>query len=325
MALETGTYIADLVVTNPVSSDGLSQGDDHLRLIKSVLKATLPNWTSAALNSTQAAIDAAVALVGGVGVLPFALGSAAAPSIVPTGDTDTGIYSPGADQVAIAVGGAQAVAVNADLSVSLAGAASVAGALSVTGNTTVTGAFNAAGNAFAASLGFVGEVRMWAGSGDPNSYWLLCDGRAVSRTTYAVLFSTVGTTFGTGDGTTTFNLPNTAERVIVGKAATASLITQYDPTVIGHTFGEGNHALVTGELAAHTHSITDPGHIHNLPGLGATQAGANGGGYTAISQGGTGTTASATTGITATNSNGSGTAHNNVQPSLVLNYIIKVL
>ena len=53
----------------------------------------------------------------------------------------------------------------------------------------------------------VGEVRLWATSTPPRG-WLACDGTAVSRTTYATLFGVVGTTFGTGDGSTTFNLPS---------------------------------------------------------------------------------------------------------------------
>jgi microcystin-dependent protein len=59
--LETATFIPDLVVTNPAHTDGLSQADSHLRLLKSTLKSTFPNFTDVALNSTQAQIDAAVA------------------------------------------------------------------------------------------------------------------------------------------------------------------------------------------------------------------------------------------------------------------------
>ena len=58
MPLETGTYITDLVVTNPVHTDGMNNDDGHARLIKATLKNTFVNFTSAALNSTQAAIDA---------------------------------------------------------------------------------------------------------------------------------------------------------------------------------------------------------------------------------------------------------------------------
>ena len=56
MALETGTYISDLTVTNPTSSDAKSQGDDHLRLLKSTIKATFPN-VSGAVTPTHAELN----------------------------------------------------------------------------------------------------------------------------------------------------------------------------------------------------------------------------------------------------------------------------
>ena len=63
MPLETASYISDLVASNPASSDPLSNADDHMRLIKLALKNTFPNFTAAALNSTQAQIDAVAALL----------------------------------------------------------------------------------------------------------------------------------------------------------------------------------------------------------------------------------------------------------------------
>ena len=60
-----------------------------------------------------------------------------------------------------------------------------------------------------------GMMSLWGGATAPAD-WLLCDGTAYSRTTYANLFSAIGTTFGTGDGTTTFNVPNTAGRTVRG-------------------------------------------------------------------------------------------------------------
>lgn len=61
----------------------------------------------------------------------------------------------------------------------------------------------------------VGSISLFAGSTAPNG-WLICDGSAVSRTTYADLFSVIGTTYGTGDGSTTFNIPNLKGKVPVG-------------------------------------------------------------------------------------------------------------
>jgi microcystin-dependent protein len=67
MPLETATYLSELVTTNPANSDGLNQADDHMRLIKSAVKATFPNFTAAALSATQAELDAvADLLVSGV-------------------------------------------------------------------------------------------------------------------------------------------------------------------------------------------------------------------------------------------------------------------
>ena len=66
-----------------------------------------------------------------------------------------------------------------------------------------------------------GMMAPFAGSSAPAG-WLLCDGSAVSRTTYAALFATVGTTWGAGDGSTTFNIPNMLGRVPVGAGAAGS-------------------------------------------------------------------------------------------------------
>jgi microcystin-dependent protein len=181
--------------------------------------------------------------------------------------------------------------------------------------------------AFATPPGF---INLWGGSGDPaGGYWMVCDGRAISRTAYPALFATIGTIYGVGDGVTTFNIPNCQERVIVGLSAAQSLIPQYNATLLGQTFGEGQHTLTTAELAVHDHTITDPGHMHALTGS-PIVAPPNSGGTAQEFGGATGAAgtnlavSSAMTGITATNNAGSGTAHNNVQPSLVMNYIIRV-
>lgn len=168
----------------------------------------------------------------------------------------------------------------------------------------------------------VGTIKMYAGGGDPSGgIFLLCDGRAISRTTYATLFGIVGTAYGVGDGTTTFNIPNFKERVPVGATSSASLIPQYDATVLGHTFGEGEHTLVSGEMPSHSHSVTDPEHSHVL---GAGTGAPNGGSFTAVQATGSGPSSqSAATGISIQNAGGGG-AHNIVQPSIVVNFIIRV-
>lgn len=98
----------------------------------------------------------------------------------------------------------------------------------------------------------VGMVFDYAGGTVPNRY-LACDGSAVSRITYKALFERIGTTWGIGDGSTTFNLPPAQGRASYGvDAGTVG--------VLGTTFGSYDH---THSVGAHTHSISsDGGHAH---------------------------------------------------------------
>lgn len=74
----------------------------------------------------------------------------------------------------------------------------------------------------------LGVVLPFAGATAPNSLYLICDGTAVSRTTYAELFALIGTTYGAGDGSTTFNLPDMRGRAAVGKGTHADVDTLAD-------------------------------------------------------------------------------------------------
>jgi microcystin-dependent protein len=178
------------------------------------------------------------------------------------------------------------------------------------------------------SLGITGGVIAYAGSSAPAG-WLLCAGQAVSRTTFADLFAVTGTTYGVGDGSTTFNLPDLRGRVPAGKddmnGSAANRITNaiagFIGTVLGAFGGDQNMHQHT-----HTATVTDPGHTHG-PGNLLTMNGAgvpqNFGGGTRTLFEFTAGTSSATTGITVGNANaGTGTSQN-VQPTLILNYIIK--
>ena len=108
MALETGTYISDLVATNPTSTDPKSEGDNHLRLIKSFVKATFPNVTGA-VTKTHTQLNNTLDKTGDTmtGPLAQAAGTAALPSYTFSGDTNTGIYSPGADILAWSTAGSE--------------------------------------------------------------------------------------------------------------------------------------------------------------------------------------------------------------------------
>lgn len=147
-----------------------------------------------------------------------------------------------------------------------------------------------------------GQITQFAGATAPSGY-LLCDGAGYSRTTYARLFGICSTAFGAGDGSTTFNVPNLKGRVPVGVDS-----SQTEFQTIGTLGGEKAHLLNIAEIPSHNHGF----------GAGAAFANyvASGGGSGLAA--GTNITTSPTTGYT-----GGGAAHNNLQPYLSLNHIIK--
>lgn len=182
-----------------------------------------------------------------------------------------------------------------------------------------------------------GSLMPYAGVAAPSG-WLLCAGQAVSRTTYADLFTVLSTTYGSGDGSTTFNLPDLRGRAIFGRddmdGTAANRITNAVSGITGTTLGAagGDQSLAThthtASQASHTHSVTDPGHVHTLPGNTVTNGPGFSGG-TSFGYAGS-TTNSSATGITLVSAtpaitvdNFSGGSSANVPPAIILNYIIK--
>ncbi len=154
-----------------------------------------------------------------------------------------------------------------------------------------------------------GMIQPHAGAAAPAGF-LFCDGSAVSRATYAALFVAIGTTYGVGDGSTTFNVPDMRGRAVFGKddmgGTAANRLTSGGGGIAGATLGAvGGGETVTldiNKIPSHGHNYRDVGTSGSTP---APTGGATNFGYLA------------------TSSAGGGGAHQNVPPAMVVNYIIK--
>lgn len=154
-----------------------------------------------------------------------------------------------------------------------------------------------------------GSLVPYAGSAAPSGY-VLCNGQSLSTTTFANLFGVIGYTYG-GSGAS-FSAPDLRGRVPVGfdtgnatGRMTASVFGGVNASILGNTGGQQTHTLTIPELPAHTHTQVNASSV------------------TVASGGAYGTTI-ASPGISTTGATGSGTAHNVVQPSVVVTYICKI-
>ncbi len=204
----------------------------------------------------------------------------------------------------------------------------------------------------------IGTIAQWAGNGDlidPGGVtrWIICDGRNVGRTQYPALFTAIGTTYGTGDGSTTFNIPDGRSRVLVcagpqtgcttrtagqtGGPSGATYVAEETHAVTDAQMGAHSHGGVTGnDSPDHGHSYSDPGHTHaqqiavNLThrynfGAAFTTPGAFGGSSTSSNTTGISFTGATVQHAHSISSDGGGTAHNNMAPFLVVNHVIRIL
>lgn len=190
---------------------------------------------AAALTDSLAA-DGQTSMTGSVKGYP---GSASAPSYTWASSPTDGFFLSGSHQIGLAING------------------------------TFVGFFNA--NGFNTTAGQptqtpIGSVQDFAGSTAPPG-WYLCFGQNVSRTTYALLFAIIGTTYGAGDGLTTFGLPDCRGRMTAGQdnmgGTPANRITaaggNFDGTVLGNSGGSQNQTLTTTQLPATTPGLTFSG------------------------------------------------------------------
>lgn len=165
-----------------------------------------------------------------------------------------------------------------------------------------------------------GAIIWYAGSSAPSGY-LLCYGQAVSRTTYSALFAVVSTTYGSGDGSTTFNVPDVRGRVALGKddmgGSAASRVTSSstngaNSTTLGGAGGAQTHTLTVSELADHDHDL-----------LCSVNGGSGASTSNYVGSNSDWNAATTTTNTVTIDGTGGGSAHSNTQPWLALNALIK--
>lgn len=176
----------------------------------------------------------------------------------------------------------------------------------------------------------IGMVVDYWGTTPPAGY-LFAAGQEVSRSTYAALFAVIGTAAGAGNGSTTFNLPDYRGRVGAGREnmanpATTRLNALFSST-LGAVGGAQAHTLTEAEMPAHKHTgatASAGAHSHSYNAAQATQGatGSDFGGVTTSPQ--ETEIAGAHTHTINMNETGGGTAHNNVQPTIICNKIMRV-
>lgn len=179
----------------------------------------------------------------------------------------------------------------------------------------------------------IGGMIPYSGATVPNSNWVFANGQALSRTTYALLFAACGTTYGVGDGSTTFNVPNMTDRVPVGSGGTYSRGQQFGAATVTLTTSQipGHNHSFSGSLSggsaasagSHSHSVGNQSTRSDIGADGGSTVAADGGGSTG--SGGSHSHSVSGTVSGTTGSTGSGGSHENMQPSLGVPYIIRVM
>lgn len=324
MPVETFNYLDSLVTTNPVTSEGIVNGDDHIRGIKSTLKTTFPNITGP-VTGTQADLNTVTSWASGGAALLKSAGTFFA------GNPTDGFLNTLAGDIDVQLQGNVAATFQRTLGANF---------FKVNGAIQTTGGITAAGEIKGPGITPIGGGILWYIDALPtDGLWVWANGQIIANanTVCPVLLGLWGNRFG-GNGTTTMGVPDHRETVPVGKSTMGGttargILSQFTSTLlttIGGWIGEALHALTVPELASHNHGgstgtmLSNQSHSH---------------GYTAPANGnGTGTSpnyfSSATTPSTTSATNidhqhaigfdGSGVAHNNVQPSTVCNFIIRI-
>jgi microcystin-dependent protein len=318
--VETFNYLDSLNPSNPPTSDGLVGGDDHLRGIKATLKTTFPNITGA-ITATQGDLNGAAGIfTNGAGVL------ADAGAMFKTNSTD-GFKNPLAGDIDVYLQGAIAATWSRALSVNT---------YTVNGKITATGEIKGPG------VPQPGATMIWWDDTLPtDGLWAFANGQIVANANIVcpILLARWGNRFG-GNGVTTMGLPNLQEVVPVGKSTMGgasapgllSTISTGVKQLLAAIFGSETHTLTAGQLPSITSANTNNVSLNVSSSTGdfirgptSTQAGTGTATISGVASGAVASSGTIVPGaITSTSNNTSGQAHNNLQPSMVVNWIIRL-
>jgi microcystin-dependent protein len=323
VALETFNYLDSLVPANPTVSDGVVNGDDHIRGMKLALKNTFPN-ISGAITATQADLSA---VAGGASVLndAGALFKTSGDGFKNTLAGDIDVFIGGTTGATFQrTGGANFFKVYGNIQ-------TVGGGSITTNGLTSTAEIKGPG------ITPIGATVMWWDDTLPSDgLWAWANGQIITNANIVcpVLLARWGNRFG-GNGTTTMGLPNLCEVVPVGRSQMGgsspqgllSSISDGAKAVLNGLFGVDTVTLSTTQIPAHSHpnSLSDPGHSHSGVIVGANTYSSPGGATVVVQSVTFGTSSAVGTGITISNANaGGGGSHTNVQPSRAVCWIVRI-
>ncbi|CAM2005282.1 phage tail protein [Acanthopleuribacter pedis] len=164
----------------------------------------------------------------------------------------------------------------------------------------------------------IGSIILYASSVPPPENWKLCDGRKLLNSDYTKLHEILGSTFGS-EGEDYFRIPDLRGRVPVGAGRGSNL----SPRTLAQSIGQEKHTLTLPEIPSHDHSATAAPHSHHSIGIAFGDKRYSGGGGAAFGRNGTPVATNEVASNITINPAGGSEPHNNMQPSLVLNFIIK--
>lgn len=319
MPLETAAFIHDLVASNPAHTDPLSQADSHMRLLKSTVLATFPNFTDVALASTQAQIDLATSQAQGLSAEVLPKGTAALPGVAFLADLGTGMWSPAAGQIAFSISGSQVLLMGTSALVTSLGLAAPA--------ITSAGAYSGG----TGQLVPIGSTLIWWDDVLPvEGGYAWANGQIIAsaNTVCPILLARWGTRFG-GNGTTTMGVPDLRDTVPVGKSTMGGVASRalqtLTNTVLGTLIGAANVVLGIANLPP----ITSTGTVVVVSDITTIRTdGTNvlfgGGSISFVPQSATTNQITSRGSASLTSTGTTSTAVNNVQPSTTCNYIIRL-